>query len=94
MEKIKKGLGKIKEGREKLGKEVKERTIGYILSALGLVAGLSWNEAIKSLIDGVFPESNSIVIKFVYAIVVTVFIVFVTIYLVKFIDKKEVKIKK
>lgn len=89
MGRIKNSLSRIREQRERIGKEIKEKTIGYILTALGLVAGLSWNEAIKSLIDGVFPKSNSIFIKFFYAIVVTVFIVLVTIYLVKFIEKKE-----
>ena len=91
MERIKKGFNKIREEKEKISTEVKERTIGYILAALGLVAGLSWNEAIKSLIDSVFPKSNSIAVKFIYAVVVTVFIVLITVYLVKFIDKKEEK---
>ena len=30
---------------------VRERTMGYIVGALGLVAGLAWNDAIKSLIE-------------------------------------------
>ena len=90
MEKIKRGLSKIKEEQAKISKEVKERTISYIMAAFGLVAGLAWNEAIKDLIDQIFPRSGSgVLIKFTYAIVVTVFIVFITIYLVKFIEKKE-----
>lgn len=90
MERIKKGLSKIKEQQAKLRKEVKERTIGYIMGAFSLVAGLAWNEAIKSIIDQLFPFSkNSIVIKFVYAILVTAIVVVVTIYLVNLIEKKE-----
>jgi len=90
MANIRRGLSKIKEEQEKISKEVKERTVGYILAALGLVAGLAWNEAIKSLIDKFFPLSGgSVFIKFIYAILVTIFIVLVTVYLIKFIDKKD-----
>jgi len=90
MEQIKNAYQKIKEEQAKLRKEVKEKTIGYILAAMGLVAGLAWNEAIKSVIDQFFPSNgNSILIKFVYAIAVTIFIVIITVYLLKLIEKKE-----
>lgn len=89
MQRIKNSLSKIKEEKEKISKEVKEKTIGYILAALGLVAGLAWNDAIKGLIDAIFPKSDGVFIKFVYAIIVTVFIVIVTVYIIKFIEKKE-----
>lgn len=81
---------KIREHQAYLKKEVMEKTVGYILAALGLVAGLAWNEAIKSFIDQFFPAtSHSVLIKFVYAIIVTVIIVIVTLYLVKLLEKKE-----
>jgi len=82
-EKIKKRSGEIK-------KEVKERTVGYTLAALGLVAGLAWNEAIKSLIDSIFPSTagGGIAAKFVYAFVATLIVVAVSVYLVK-LTKKE-----
>ncbi len=35
--------------------EFKKRVAGYILAGLGLVAGLAWNDAIKALIDSLFP---------------------------------------
>ncbi|MEK9171243.1 MAG: DUF5654 family protein, partial [Patescibacteria group bacterium] len=38
-----------------LSKQVREKTTGYILAAFGLVAGLAWNDAIKSTIDRFFP---------------------------------------
>ena len=73
-----------------LRKEIKERTVGYILAAFGFVAGLAWNEAMKSAIDQFFPHSgNSVLIKFVYAIVVTIVIVIITFYLLKLTGKKE-----
>jgi len=75
---------KIKEKQARIRKEVIEKTLGYILTAFGLVAGLAWNEAIKALIDDLFPlDKNGIVIKFVYAILVTALVVIVTIIFVK-----------
>ena len=83
-----KGSGEARE-QKTLRTEVKERTVGYILAAFGLVAGLAWNDAIKSLIDTLIKQpGNSILIKFLYAIGVTVVIVIITVYLVKLIEKK------
>ncbi|MCR4279728.1 MAG: DUF5654 family protein [Candidatus Zambryskibacteria bacterium] len=65
-------------------KELKSTTFGYISAALGLVAGLAWNDAIKELIETAFPLSrNTIGVKFLYAILVTV----VVIILIKSINK-------
>ncbi|PJE50488.1 MAG: hypothetical protein COV29_03715 [Candidatus Yanofskybacteria bacterium CG10_big_fil_rev_8_21_14_0_10_36_16] len=61
---------------ENLSKEVKEKTKGYILTALGLVAGLAWNDAIKALIDSIFKiDKNTIIAKFIYATIITVIVV-------------------
>ena len=66
--------------------------MGYILAALGLVAGLAWNEAIKALLDTFFSQAgNGVVVKFLYAIVVTVFIVVITVYLLRLTKKEESK---
>jgi hypothetical protein len=40
-----------KEKIDELRLKVREQTVNYILAAFGFVAGLAWNEAIKSLID-------------------------------------------
>ena len=78
---IKTHLEHIKENTSQLKQEVRERTIGYILAALGLVAGLAWNDAIKALIDYLFPLSqNGLLAKFIYAAFITAFVVFVSIY--------------
>ena len=90
MEKIKKGVSKLKEKEDGIKREVKEKTIGYILAAFGLVAGLAWNEAIKGFIDSIFPNSgNGLFIKLIYAIVVTLLVVFISMYLGSLIRKKE-----
>ena len=68
--------------RQNFRREVRERTAGYVTAALGLVAGLAWNEAIKSLIEEIFPiGANTLAAKFAYAILVTVIVVVCTVYL-------------
>lgn len=80
----------VKEKGEEMKEEIKQRTVGYITAALGLVAGLAWNEAIKSLIDYFFPMSqNSVWAKFIYAFAVTAVVVIITIYLIKLFGKKR-----
>ncbi|PIR06003.1 hypothetical protein COY65_00255 [Candidatus Jorgensenbacteria bacterium CG_4_10_14_0_8_um_filter_39_13] len=60
------------------------------MAAFGLVAGLAWNEAIKSLIEYIFPLSrNTLLLKFVYAILITLILVFISIYLVKLLKAEE-----
>jgi len=81
---------RINEERHKLHREVRERTAGYIAGALGFVAGLAWNDAVKALIEHFFPLSkNTLLAKFGYAIVITVVVVFVTIYVVRMISGKQ-----
>jgi len=87
---IKKSFKKIKEEQQRLGKEVKEKTMGYILAALGFVVGLAWNDAIKSVIEYIFPlDKNSIWAKLIYALLVTVIVVLATAYFVKSTEEKE-----
>lgn len=75
---------KIREEQEKLGKEIKEKTMGYILAALGFVVGLAWNDAIRAVIEYFFPlDKNSIFAKLAYAFIVTILIVLVTAYVLK-----------
>ena len=83
-------LSRAREEAARLKKEVRKKTIGYISAGLGLVAGLAWNEAIKDLINVLFPlEENSVIAKFIYAIVMTLVVVVMTLYLIKKEKKKE-----
>lgn len=73
-----------------LQKEVREKTTGYILAAFGFVAGLAWNDAIKALIEEVFPANQgNLTAKFVYAFGVTLILVFVTIYFTRVLKREE-----
>jgi len=85
-------IKKINESRKKINMEVIEKTTGYILAALGFVVGLAWNDAIKTLIESLFPlDKDGIFAKFIYALLVTLVIVVATIILTR--RAKEEKIK-
>ena len=81
---------KIKDEIKSVKKEIRDRLVGYIVAALGLVAGLAWNDAIKALIEYLFPlGKDSLQAKFIYAGVITLIIVLVTVYLLRLIRKEE-----
>jgi glycerol uptake facilitator-like aquaporin len=71
--------------------EVKTQVTGYIVAALGLVAGLAWNDAIKTAIEFFFPTTggNSIWAKFIYALLITAFVVVITLLLAKTMRKND-----
>ena len=64
--------------------QIRSQTAGYIAGALGLVAGLAWGDAIKALIEDLFPFAKSgLLAKFIYAVLVTLIVVIVSRYLFK-----------
>jgi glycerol uptake facilitator-like aquaporin len=71
------------EPMDEVREKFREQTIGYITAAFGLVAGMAWNDAIKSMIEKVFVfgSTSSIWAKFIYAAVITIILVLVTLYL-------------
>lgn len=74
---------------DELKARVKNQTAGYIAAALSLVAGLAWNDAIKALIEVLFPlDTSGILIKFVYAIIITIVVVFVSTSILRSSDRK------
>jgi hypothetical protein len=89
---IKKVKEKIKEEIHSVRKEVKDKTVGYIITALGLVAGLAWNDAIRSLIEYYFPLSEkSVWAKLIYAAFLTLIVVLISVYLVRIFNKEKRK---
>ena len=82
--KLKPAVRKIKKESEELQKEVKKRTVTYIAAALGLVTGLAWNEAIKAVIEYLFPlDQNTMAAKIIYAVIMTMILVFATVYIIR-----------
>ncbi len=73
-----------------LREEVREKVSGYIGAGFGLIASLAWNEAIKAMIEYLFPlKQDTILAKFLYAIAMTLVLVFVTMYVVRIFSKKD-----
>lgn len=69
-------INEIEKDVKESAKEVRGKSVAYISTALGLVAGLAWNDAIKATIDSLFPFSkDALTAKFIYAIIVTVAVV-------------------
>lgn len=54
---------------------VLKRSYDLLTAAFSFVAALAWNDAIQSFFLAVFGPSSSLVAKFLYAIVLTVLIV-------------------
>lgn len=85
---IEKSVEEIRGKSATINAELRKEVFGYITAAFGLVAALAWNDAIKSLIESLFPLSkNTLLAKFLYAAVLTAFVVVV----VKSLIKKSVK---
>lgn len=82
---------KVKASGAEVGKEFRDKISGFIGGGLGLVAGLAWNDAISAFIKYLFPaeQGGGIVAKFVYAIFITIFVVLVMFYLVRFISGEK-----
>lgn len=74
--------------------EVLEKMIGFIITALGLVAALAWNEAIKTLFKTIFGERQTVWAMLSYAAVVTVIVVIVGVQLTRFLKVVKEKEKK
>ena len=77
-------------------KEVLEKLIALVTAAFGLVAALAWNDAIKALFKGPCGAEDAGVLcalsaggPWLYAIVITIIAVWVTIRLGKIQEKKE-----
>ncbi len=79
-----------KKKKSALRQAFREKTVGYILTAFGLVAGLAWNDAISTFIKFFFPlDQNGLTAKFVYAIFVTIGIVIASNWLLKYAEPKK-----
>lgn len=85
------GVSRARQSSREVSNEFRERLAGYLTGALGLVAGLAWNDAISSLIKYLFPaeQGNNLTAKFVYALVITFLVVILTMYLLRFIGPKK-----
>lgn len=70
---------KLKSNSKEVRLALADQTLGYVTAALSVVAGLAWNDAVKAAINYFFPaQTSSIAAQFIYAGVMTVVIVVLT----------------
>jgi len=60
-----------------------DKLVALITVAFGLVAALAWNDTIKAIFAAVFGEQSNLTAMIVYAILVTIIAVAVTVYIAK-----------
>lgn len=63
--------------------ELTSQLLQLATSALGLVAALAWNDAVQAVFKEYFPAAGGIVAKFVYAVLISLLIILVTINLTR-----------
>jgi len=73
--------------QKRLSEIVIEKMMTLVLAGFGLVAALAWDDAIKSLFEQLFGGRKSLTAKFLYAIVVTLIVVIISIKLSNLIKK-------
>ncbi len=62
-----------------MSSEVLDKMVQLVTAAFGLVAALAWNEAIQGLFTLIFGEAGDLAAKFLYAVLITVIVVFITV---------------
>jgi len=80
---------------KKLKQELLKQMVTLSTAGFGLVAALAWNEAIQAFVteyvDKYISVGSGIISRFIYAIIITVFAVFVTYQLTKIVGEEEEK---
>ncbi|PIS40826.1 MAG: hypothetical protein COT26_01290 [Candidatus Kerfeldbacteria bacterium CG08_land_8_20_14_0_20_43_14] len=74
---------------KQIHKKITEQIRALITGALGLVAALAWNEAVKALFEKIFGTASGLIAKFLYAIIVTAVVVWVVNKLSKLAAQEE-----
>lgn len=85
-----------KKEEEKLHVYFVDKVVTLVTGAMGLVAALAWNDAIRKLFERIFGTQGSgdITAMFIYAIIVTAAVVVVTYRLTRIVEKVKKKEKK
>ena len=74
-------------------KLIMETILGLITTAFAFVAGLAWNDAIQKLIEQFIGTGDALPSLFIYAIVVTIVAVLVTVILARIAGKMGIELE-
>jgi hypothetical protein len=89
---LKQKVRTLEDEKNRVERDLRKITAGYIIAAFGFVAGLAWRDVSMALVEYLFPISkDTILAKFVYAILVSIALAFASIYVLRFIGKTKKK---
>jgi len=69
--------------------EVMDKIAALITAAFGLVAALAWNGAIRAIFEAVFGSADNITAMLIYAVVITIIAVLVTIWIARAVKRAK-----
>lgn len=79
---------KLEEEKQKIETAFKNQLGTILIAAFAFVVGLSWREVINSIMEYLLPISKDTVLaKFVYAVVLTFFLTLIYVYVTRFLNK-------
>ena len=77
-----------------LSKMIMETMLTLITTAFAFVAGLAWNEAIQKLIEEFYTAGGAVTGLLIYAVIVTIVAVVVTVLLARIAGKMGIDLDK
>ena len=69
--------------------EMLDKLAALITAAFGLVAALAWNGAIRAIFEAIFGSADNITAMLIYAVVVTIIAVLVTLWIARSVKKAK-----
>lgn len=69
--------------------EILDKIAALITAAFGLVAALAWNGAIRAVFEAIFGSADDITAMLIYAVVVTIIAVLVTIWIARALKRAK-----
>ena len=69
--------------------EILDKIAALITAAFGLIAALAWNGAIRAIFEAIFGTADNIPAMLVYAVVVTIIAVLVTIWIARSVKRAK-----
>jgi isocitrate/isopropylmalate dehydrogenase len=69
--------------------EILDKLAALITAAFGLVAALAWNGAIRAIFEAVFGSADNITAMLIYAIIVTIIAVLLTIWVARAVKRAK-----
>jgi len=71
--------------------DVLERIITLVIAALGLIAALAWDDALRHIFENIFGGKGTLLEEISYAIVITIFAALISVQLGKLFSKRKGK---